>query len=216
MAEKSTGMVALVPLKKINLDFSPKITHIILHPRPKRDWTRAVVFGWVGSGSCGMGYRSSFLGRSTQKVWVAGWPPATMPVGSNPFGGIPSHPPVRHYDRSEPMRLTNLRCGKAIPGGIPSPHQDPPLPLSQRLERVAVRAKSGSLDRIIRARGAARRSTQHSPAPKRRPRPLLGAIEDPPTRRGNACGLHLRPPPRLRRTLLLSMQGTLAEDPHHG
>ena len=118
--------------QKIILDISPKTTHIILHPRPMRDWTRAVVFGWVGSGSCGAAYRRSFLGRSLQKAWVAGWPPVTMPVAFGPFGGMPSHPSVRHYDRSEPMRLTNLRCGKATPERVPSPHQGLPSPLSQR------------------------------------------------------------------------------------
>ena len=101
-------------LKKTILDFSPKIAHIILHPHPMRDWTRAVVFGWVGSGSCGMGYRSPFLGRSLQKAWVVGWPPGTMPVASKPFGGMPSHPSVRHYDRSELVKLTNPGCGQAV------------------------------------------------------------------------------------------------------
>ena len=112
-----------------------------------------------------------------------------MPVVSKPFGGIPSHPPVRHYDRSELMKLTNLRCGKATPERVPSPHQGLPLPLSQRLERVQIRAKSGSLDRIVRAGGAARRSF---PTPNQRqngaPRPSRGR-KHPSTRRGSACGL---------------------------
>ena len=92
-----------------------------------------------------------------------------MSKGVPPADGTPSHPPVRHYDRSELMKLTNLRCGKAIPDGIPSPHQGLPLPLSQRLERDEAWAKCGSLDRRIRAGGAARRSTQHSTCAKTAP-----------------------------------------------
>ena len=157
-----------------------------------RDWTRAVVFGWVGSGSCGMGYRSSFLGRSTQKAWFIGWPPVSVSKGVPPADATPSHPPVRHYDRSEQMTLTNLRCGKAIPGGIPSPHQGPPLPLSQRRKRPEVRAKSGSDDRRVRAGGRREAINPTLTSARRRPRPLIGAIDHPSTRRGNACGHKLR------------------------
>ena len=140
-----------------------------------RDWTRAVVFGWVGSGSCGAAYRRLLLGRSTQKAWFIGWPPVNGHRGATARWRMPSHPPVRHYDRSELMKLTNLRCGKAIPGGIPSPHQGLPLPLSQRLERDEAWAKCGSLDRRIRAGGAARRSTQHSTSAKTAPPAPQGA-----------------------------------------
>ena len=62
------GMSAIAGgIQKIVLDFYPNFAHIILHPHPMRDWTRAVVFGWVGSGSCGAAYRRLSLGRSIAK-----------------------------------------------------------------------------------------------------------------------------------------------------
>ena len=140
-----------------------------------RDWTRAVVFGWVGSGSCGAAYRRPSLGRSTQKAWVAGWPPVTRPVGPNPFGGMPSHPSVRHYDRSELMRLTNPGCGQAVVRKGPFDASRPSLSPQPEAQRIKARAKSGSLDRIIRAGGAARRSTQHSTSAKTAPPAPQGA-----------------------------------------
>ena len=153
-----------------------------------RDWTRAVVFGWAGSGSCGAAYRRRLLGRSTQKAWVAGWPPVTMPVASGPFGGMPSHPSVRHYDRSELMKLTNLRCGKAAPERVPSPHQGPPFPLSQRRKRPGPGPRAGALIEES-AQGAPRGDhSQHPTSARRRPRPS-GGKEHPSTRRGFACGL---------------------------
>ena len=138
-----------------------------------RDWTRAVVFGWAGSGSCGMGYRSSFLGRSTQKVWFTGLAARERSRPQN-RRSAPSHPSVRHYDRSEPMRLTNLRCGTATPERVPSPHQGLPLPLSQRLERVRSGPRAGALIEES-VQGAPRGDHPNTTiAPKRRPPPLKG------------------------------------------
>ena len=138
-----------------------------------RDWTRAVVFGWVGSGSCGAAYRRQLLGRSTQKVWFTGLAARERSRPQN-RRSAPSHPSVRHYDRSELMKLTNLRCGKATPERVPSPHQGLPLPLSQRLERVRSGPRAGALIEQS-AQGAPRGDHPNTTiAPKRRPPPLKG------------------------------------------
>jgi len=166
---RNSGMSGFkISIKKLILDFYPKLIHIILHPHPMRDWTRAVVFGWVGSGSCGAAYRRPSLGRSTQKAWFAGWPPASAPMGFLPRS-MPSHPSVRHYDRSEPMRLTNPGCRQAVVREGPFEASRPSLCPQPEAERIKAGAKSGSDDRIIRAGGAARRSTQHPTRAKTAP-----------------------------------------------
>ena len=80
-------------LKKKILDISPNIAHIILHPHPMRDRTRAVEFGWVGSGSRAAGYRSLLPGRSLQKAGFTGWPPVNKPMASQP--STPAQSPAR-------------------------------------------------------------------------------------------------------------------------
>ena len=121
-----------------------------------------------------MGYRSSFLGRSTQKAWFIGWPPVNGRSGATARWRMPSHPSVRHYDRSGPMRPTNPRCRQAVVRKGPFEASRPSLFPQPEAARIRAGAKYGSDDREIRAGGAARRSSQHPSAPKRRPPPLRG------------------------------------------
>ena len=139
-----------------------------------RDWTRAVVFGGWGAVPAWRPTGGRLSGDKSQKAWVMGWPPVTMPVVSKPFGGMPSHPSVRHYDRSEPMRLTNPGCGEAVAQTGPFEASTPSLSPQPEAARIEAGAKCGSLDREIRAGGAARRSTQHHHSAKTAPPPLKG------------------------------------------
>ena len=152
-----------------------------------RDWTRAVVFGWAGSGSREVATGAIPSGDPIAKGMVLGLAALEQPMGFLPWR-MPSHPSVRHYDRSELMRLTNLRCRGAVWARAPFGTSGPAAGASARGAAIRVRAKSGSDDREIRAWGAARRSTQTITAPNGAPGPSRASAY-PTTRRGNACGL---------------------------
>jgi len=138
-----------------------------------RDWTRAVVFGGWGAVPARQATGACFPGDQRKRHGFQAGCPRSGRWRHN-HQRMPSHPSVRHYDRSEPMRLTNPWRGQAAAQTGPFEASRPAVSPQPERERSGPGPSAGSLIEKS-AQGAPRGDHPNTTiAPKRRPPPLRG------------------------------------------
>ena len=139
-----------------------------------RDWTRAVVFRWAGSGSCGVATGAILSGDPIRKRHGLQTGCLQARWWGDSHQHKPSHPSVRQYDRSEPMRLTNLWCREEAGPKAPFGTSGSAVQAPARGGRAGPGPRAGAMIGKS-APGAPQGDHTHTTiAPFRRPQPLKG------------------------------------------